>query len=117
MIRKVISEVSETRIAEILKKIESIGTRNTMSDPNQPDRGVGAAWKWIFDQFKRYSPRLDEKHADRSDGFRHEISGPGRPREPGGGLLDASAPQLSVTVATAHWLLTNRSNSPMNWAY
>ncbi len=59
MIQKIISQISETRIAEIEKKLESFGTRNTMSDPNQPDHGVGAARQWIFDQFKSYSPRLE----------------------------------------------------------
>ncbi len=59
MIQKIISQISEARIAEIEKKLESFGTRNTMSDPNQPDHGVGAARQWIFDQFKSYSPRLD----------------------------------------------------------
>src|SRR5437870_10759095 len=57
-IQKIVSEISADRIAEIEKKLESFGTRNTMSDPSQPDRGVGAARQWIFDQLKTYSPRL-----------------------------------------------------------
>src|SRR5712691_5219815 len=57
-IQKIVSEISADRIAEIEKKLESFGTRNTMSDPTQPDRGVGAARQWIFDQFKSFSPRL-----------------------------------------------------------
>src|SRR5712691_2206124 len=58
-IQKIVSEISADRIAEIEKKLESFGTRNTMSDPTQPDRGVDAARQWIFDQFKSYSPRLE----------------------------------------------------------
>jgi hypothetical protein len=57
-IQKIVSEISADRIAEIEKKLESFGTRNTMSDPTQPDRGVGAARQWIFDQFRSFSPRL-----------------------------------------------------------
>ena len=57
-IQKIVSEISADRIAEIEKKLESFGTRNTLSDPTQPDRGIGAARQWIFDQFKSYSPRL-----------------------------------------------------------
>jgi hypothetical protein len=57
-IQKIVSEISADRIAEIEKKLESFGTRNTMSDPTQPDRGVGAARQWILDQFKSFSPRL-----------------------------------------------------------
>jgi len=59
MIQDIVSKISQDRITEILKKMESFGTRNTFSDPNQPNRGVGAARQWIFDQFKSYSPRLD----------------------------------------------------------
>jgi hypothetical protein len=58
-IQKIVSEISTDRIAEILKKLESFETRNTLSDPTQPNRGIGAARQWIFDQFKSYSPRLE----------------------------------------------------------
>jgi hypothetical protein len=57
-IQKIVSEISVDRIAEILKKLESFETRNTLSDPSQPNRGIGAARQWIFDRFKSYSPRL-----------------------------------------------------------
>jgi hypothetical protein len=33
LIQKIVSEVSQERIAEILKKLESFETRNTLSDP------------------------------------------------------------------------------------
>jgi hypothetical protein len=54
-----VAEISEERIAGILRKLESFETRNTVSDPNQTNRGVGAARQWIFDQFKSFSPRLE----------------------------------------------------------
>lgn len=57
-VRKIVDAVAEDRIAGILKKLETFGTRNTMSDQASPDHGVGAARQWIFDQFKSYSPRL-----------------------------------------------------------
>lgn len=57
-IQKIVAEISADRIAEIEKKLESFETRNTLSDPDQPNRGIGAARQWIFDQFKSYSPRL-----------------------------------------------------------
>ncbi len=59
LIQKVVSEVSEERIASILRKLESFETRNTLSDPTQTNRGIGVARQWIFDQFKSYSPRLN----------------------------------------------------------
>lgn len=57
-VRKIVDSVSQDRIAEILKKFETFGTRNTLSDQTSPTKGIGAARQWIFDQFKSYSPRL-----------------------------------------------------------
>jgi peptidase M28-like protein len=58
-IQKIVSEISIEKITENLKKLESFETRNTLSDPNQTGRGIGAARQWIFEQFKSYSPRLE----------------------------------------------------------
>ena len=58
-VEKIVSEVSEKNIAEILQKLESFGTRNILSTQDNPTRGVGAARKWIYDQFRSYSPKLE----------------------------------------------------------
>ena len=57
-IRKLVDEVSEARIKATLEKLVSFGTRNTLSNADDPARGVGAARQWIFNEFKSYSPRL-----------------------------------------------------------
>src|SRR6185436_4915633 len=59
LIQKIVSEISEERVSTILRKLESFETRNTLSDPNQTNRGIGVARQWIFDQFKSYGPRLN----------------------------------------------------------
>ena len=58
-VAKIVSEVSEEKITEILKKLESFGTRNILSTQDNPTRGVGAARKWIYEQFRGYSPKLE----------------------------------------------------------
>jgi hypothetical protein len=58
-VEKIVSEVSEKNIAEILQKLESFGTRNILSTQDNPTRGVGAARKWIYEQFRSYSPKLE----------------------------------------------------------
>jgi hypothetical protein len=58
-VAKIVSEVSDEKIAEILKKLESFGTRNIFSTQDNPTRGVGAARKWIYEQFRSYSPKLE----------------------------------------------------------
>ena len=51
-------QVSEARIKAILEKLESFGTRNTMSNADDPVRGVGAARTWILNEMTSYSPKL-----------------------------------------------------------
>jgi hypothetical protein len=58
-VEKIVSEVSDKNIAEILQKLESFGTRNILSTQDNPTRGVGAARKWIYEQFRSYSPKLE----------------------------------------------------------
>jgi len=55
---KLVQSVSEERLAAILKKLESFGTRSTLSSQDKPDRGIGAARQWILDEMKSYSPKL-----------------------------------------------------------
>ena len=57
-VQKIVDSVSQERITEILKKLESFQTRGIFSEQDNPTRGIGAARRWILDQFKSYSPRL-----------------------------------------------------------
>src|SRR5664280_3623078 len=58
-IQEMMGQVSEARIRAILEKLESFGTRNTMSNADDPVHGVGAARAWILNEFKSYSTKLD----------------------------------------------------------
>jgi hypothetical protein len=51
-IQKMLTEISRDRIAATMQKLASFDTRGNFSDPDQKDRGIGAARHWIFDQFK-----------------------------------------------------------------
>ncbi len=57
-IEKLVASVSEQRLQQLLEKLVSFGTRNTLSDTTSTTRGIGAARQWIFDELKRSSPRL-----------------------------------------------------------
>ncbi len=56
---RVVENISEERIIFILKRLEGFGTRNTFSETDNPKQGIGAARKWIAEQFRGYSPRLE----------------------------------------------------------
>jgi Peptidase family M28 len=55
---KLVQAVSEDRLVAVLKKLESFETRSTLSSPDKPDRGIGAAREWILKEMTGYSPRL-----------------------------------------------------------
>src|SRR5215467_4595565 len=57
-IARLVGQISEDRLAASLRKLESSGTRNTLSAVDTPGRGIGAARQWIFDELKGYSPAL-----------------------------------------------------------
>ncbi len=57
-IESVVKDVSPQRIAAILDKLQSFGTRHVMSDQSDPEHGIGAAQRWIAEQLRSYSPRL-----------------------------------------------------------
>src|SRR5689334_8046637 len=57
-IERLVASVSEERLQQLLQKLVSFGTRNTLSDATSTTRGIGAARQWIFDELKRTSPRL-----------------------------------------------------------
>ncbi len=57
-IQEMMGQVSEARIKAILEKLESFGTRNTMSNADDPVHGVGAARTWILNEMTSYSPKL-----------------------------------------------------------
>lgn len=57
-IEKLVAAVSPERLRAIVTRLESFGTRSTLSDTLSSTRGIGAARRWIHDEFKRSSPRL-----------------------------------------------------------
>jgi Zn-dependent M28 family amino/carboxypeptidase len=50
-----IREISAKNIEATIRKLVSFGTRNTLSEQDNPTRGVGAARDWIYSEFQRYS--------------------------------------------------------------
>ena len=53
-----VGSVSEERLSNILRKLQSFETRNSLSSTTSPTRGVGAAREWILQEMRSYSPKL-----------------------------------------------------------
>jgi Zn-dependent M28 family amino/carboxypeptidase len=54
-IQKMIREISAKNIEASIRKLVSFGTRNTLSEQDNPARGIGAARDWIFGEFQKIS--------------------------------------------------------------
>ena len=52
---KMVKEVSAKNIEATIRKLVSFGTRNTLSEQDNPVRGVGAARDWLYVEFQRIS--------------------------------------------------------------
>jgi hypothetical protein len=53
-----LANISEQRLRQLLEKLVSFGTRNTLSGTDSPTRGIGAARQWILEEMQRSSKRL-----------------------------------------------------------
>lgn len=57
-IEQIVASISEDRLKELLTRLVSFGTRNTMSDQTSTTRGIGAARNWILEEMRRSSEKL-----------------------------------------------------------
>jgi Peptidase family M28 len=58
-IARIVSEIDARNIERTIRKLVSFGTRNTLSDQNDPNRGVGAARDWLFAEFQKAAAQSD----------------------------------------------------------
>lgn len=57
-IQAIVDSVSADRLAATVRALEGFETRHLLSDTVSPTRGIGAARRWILEQFRAASPRL-----------------------------------------------------------
>lgn len=71
-IEALVKAVSPDRLRTLVTKLASFGTRWALSDTLSSTRGIGAARRWIYDEFKGMSPRLQVSYD------RHHVARQGR---------------------------------------
>ncbi|MGB4848314.1 MAG: M28 family metallopeptidase [Saprospiraceae bacterium] len=54
-IEKMVSEVSKDSLQSYIHTLVSFGTRNTLSTQTNPNRGIGAARKWVLSRFNEFA--------------------------------------------------------------
>ena len=54
-VRHMLSDIKADNIEHSIRTLASFGTRHTLSSQTDPNRGIGAATTWIYDQFQQYA--------------------------------------------------------------
>jgi len=52
-IRNIVRQIDARNIEKTIRQLVSFGTRNTLSEQNDPKRGIGAARDWLYAEFLR----------------------------------------------------------------
>jgi len=58
-IRQMLPTISADNIEQSIHTLVGFGTRHTLSSQTDPNRGIGAATQWIYDQFQQDAARSD----------------------------------------------------------
>src|SRR6202158_5784096 len=58
-IARLVREIDARNIERTIRRLVSFGTRNTLSDQNDPKRGIGAARDWLYSEFQRVAAESD----------------------------------------------------------
>jgi hypothetical protein len=56
-VSRIVAEIDPRHIESTILKLVSFGTRNTLSDQNDPHRGIGAARDWLYGEFQKAAQR------------------------------------------------------------
>ena len=56
-IANIVREIDARNIEASIRKLVSFGTRNTLSEQNDPKRGIGAARDWLYSEFLKAAER------------------------------------------------------------
>lgn len=58
-IARIVREIDARNIERSIRKLVSFGTRNTLSEQDNPNRGIGAARDWLFSEFSKAAEASD----------------------------------------------------------
>jgi Peptidase family M28 len=58
-VARIVREIDARNIERSIRKLVSFGTRNTLSEQDDPKRGIGAARDWLYSEFSKAAERAD----------------------------------------------------------
>ena len=73
-VEAILADISPTRIEATVRKLASFGTRHTLSDPDHPTRGIGAARRWIKEELDSYARESGGRLVVEEDSFLQPVA-------------------------------------------
>lgn len=74
-IAEMVRRVDARRIESDIRRLAAFGTRHTLSETESDTRGIGAARRWLRDEFQRISRQSGGRLRVELDGYRQEPDG------------------------------------------
>ncbi|MCA9979974.1 MAG: M20/M25/M40 family metallo-hydrolase [Anaerolineales bacterium] len=102
-IEALVNAVSQQQLMGYVQALESFGTRNAFSDPQQEAWGVGAARRWIFNEFGRVGQASNGRLQVRFDDFPLNVNGLTANQQNVVAVLPGTAGTEEVIVIMAHY--------------
>jgi acetylornithine deacetylase/succinyl-diaminopimelate desuccinylase-like protein len=81
-VARIVSQISARNIEHSIRTLVSFGTRNTLSDQNDPKRGIGAARDWLYSEFLKAAAASGGRMTVEKQSYMQEANPPPRGRVP-----------------------------------
>ena len=69
-IKKMVDDISKGNIEMYVRKLVSFNTRNNLSEQNNPNQGIGAAWNWIKSEMEKSIPASNGRLTVKFDNYK-----------------------------------------------
>lgn len=81
-VTRILAEISARNIEHSIRMLVSFGTRNTLSEQNDPKRGIGAARDWLYSEFLKAAAASGGRMTVEKQSYMQEAQLPPRGRIP-----------------------------------
>lgn len=102
-IETLVNAVSQQQLMAYVQTLEGFGTRNSFSDTQRDDWGIGAARRWIYNEFVRVGQSSNGRMQVRFEDFPLSINGLTAPQQNIIATLPGTSGSKDVIVVLAHY--------------
>src|SRR5438128_9603981 len=81
-VARIVAEIDARNIERTIRTLVSFGTRNTLSEQDNPKRGIGAARDWLYNEFSKVAEQSGGRMTVEKQTYIQEAQPPPRGRVP-----------------------------------